>query len=189
MSTRRTTYSTCKETKTWYSNVSPPPPRTPSAQSPPEGFLCSSNEMRPERPPSPVNLVIRQPISRITFEYSSEPEQKSRGDSAREDHQRTAGDRRKKLFLSPPRPRVRPCSPDSSDGSDTESTDSLSPRDAAFDAAFGPLTTRMRLRGGREHTGLTKHEGKWDRGRRPSDNRRAPQVFIGNDGHRYIRED
>lgn len=200
MSMRRTTnYDYEKNTRTWYRTIPQLHPPTPSAQSPPplrepfppETSLRSPSEMRLERALSPINQEIRQPISRIIFEYRSDPERHLRGNSLQDGHQGKAGDHRQNPILFPPRPRSRPCSPFDSDSSDNESTSSLSDRGNSF----GPSTTPLRLRGGRKQVSPINHAGRQNRGRghqpgpRPGHDQSTAQVFIGNDGHRYIRQD
>lgn len=213
-SNRYESWKSTKTTKTWYY---PPGPRKPTPP-PMPGVPPRSPPLPPRSPPyfdagagsaprsaSSINLDIGQPVSRVSIEYAKEPERKKvRDDISSGGFQYgKAGERRRMPSLSP-RPRRRSqrrrrsrSPPSSSNDDDWGRNDPSSP---AF--AFGAFTTALTL-GNARHPGSgsssSNSPGRKERRRGPrqperrassrGDGRPGHDVFMGNDGHRYVRTD
>lgn len=218
-SNRYESWKSIKTTKTWYyppgpRKPTPPsmpgvPPRSPPLppRSPP--YFDGSASSAPRSPSSSINLDIGQPVSRVSIEYAKEPEQKRPdGISSGGSQYGKASERRRKPSPSPsPRTRVsqrRPRSPSPSSSCSRSSRSSSdddwgrkNPSSPSF--AFGAFTTALTLGNARHpRSSSSNSPGRKERRGPRQPERRARSrdggrpdhdVFMGNDGHRYVRAD
>ncbi|KAK5045835.1 hypothetical protein LTR84_008928 [Exophiala bonariae] len=195
------TWKSTKTTKTWYyplprkANPPPPPPPPPSPPNPPSRTRSPPFRDYADSPRSRslLNLDNSQPVSRVSVEYGRAPERRPRDD----DHQERSYDKgveeRDRPSRSPRRPERRPRTPSPASSSDRYSSHhsyhseewGLSPK--AF--TFGALASTLTLRRSRDRV-RSKTSGREERRSRSKTSRnKSNAVYIGNDGHRYVRTD
>lgn len=190
---RYETWKSTKTTKTWWW----PPPRkpTPPPQPPslPRVAPSSYDLIEPPRYRSTLNVDTGQPVSRVSIEYGRQPESRTRNDDPQDRSDGKATEEKSRLSQSLHRSERRPRTPSPASSSSSSSSFhseewALSPKNFTSGTAASAFTVRH-SRDRVSWSSSRKPEPREDPGSRSRDDRPRSDVYIGNDGHRYIRAD